>query len=47
MGCRISRVSSHSLFLLDGKIMETGPTERVLSDPDHPGVRDIVFGKEG
>jgi len=41
------RISTDSLFLLDGKIADRGSTEKVLTDPDHPRVRDIVFGREG
>ncbi len=41
------RTSTVSLFLLDGEIAERGPTEKVLTNPEHPRVREIVFGREG
>lgn len=41
------RISTQSLFMLEGKIVESGLTGQVLDDPDHPQVRDIVTGKAG
>jgi phosphate transport system ATP-binding protein len=41
------RVSSHCLFFLAGRLAEAGGTDRVLTAPNHPGVRAIVSGQEG
>ena len=42
-----ARVSSNCIFFLNGTIAEQGPTKDLLENPTHPGVRAIVFGKEG
>lgn len=42
-----ARVSSNCLFFLDGTIAEQGKTAALFHNPTHPGVRAILFGKEG
>lgn len=42
-----ARVSTNCLFFLNGTIGEQGKTTELLQNPTHPGVRAILFGKEG
>jgi phosphate transport system ATP-binding protein len=41
------RVSDHALFLLQGAVLEAGPTQQIMENPQHPRVRRIVLGEEG
>jgi phosphate transport system ATP-binding protein len=41
------RVSTRCLFFLAGTVAEQGPTDQVLTNPGHAGVRAIVNGLEG
>ncbi len=41
------RVSAQTAFLLDGEIVEAGPTERLFADAEHAATRDYVTGRFG
>ena len=41
------RVADHSVFMLDGGIVDAGTREELLINPRHPTVRDFVTGLVG
>lgn len=41
------RVSDHTMFFYDGKLMESGPTSKIFEDPDMPETQYYVSGRMG
>jgi len=41
------RLSDHTVFFYQGKLVETGPTEQVFSDPKEPETARYVTGRMG
>ena len=38
----VSRLASHLMVMKTGHVVESGPTERLLSDPQHPYTRSLI-----
>ena len=38
----VSRLASHLLVMAGGRVVESGPTERLLTDPQHPYTRGLI-----
>src|SRR3546814_13385016 len=38
----VRTISSRSLVLYNGRVMEVGPTEQVFAAPDHPSTRRLL-----
>jgi phosphate transport system ATP-binding protein len=42
-----ARVSDHTTFFFEGRIVETGPTDRLFSNPAQEQTRDYITGRFG
>jgi len=42
-----ARVADQTAFLLDGELVEVGPTEKIFTNPDDPRTEEYVTGKFG
>ncbi len=42
-----ARISDETVFFLMGEIMETGPTQKIFSEPDKKETEDYITGKFG
>jgi phosphate transport system ATP-binding protein len=42
-----ARVADHTAFLLDGALVEVGPTEKIFTNPDDSRTEEYVTGKFG
>ncbi len=41
------RISNHTMFFYDGKLMESGPTSKIFEDPEMPETQYYVSGRMG
>jgi phosphate transport system ATP-binding protein len=41
-----ARLAEHCIVLIDGKVVETGPTSRVFTVPDHKATEDFLTGRK-
>ncbi len=41
------RISDHTMFFYDGRLMESGPTEKIFEDPDMAETQYYVSGRMG
>jgi len=42
-----ARVADRTAFMLDGELVEVGPTEKIFTNPDDPRTEEYVTGKFG
>ena len=42
-----ARVADQTAFMLDGELVEVGPTEKIFTNPDDPRTEEYVTGKFG
>jgi phosphate transport system ATP-binding protein len=42
-----SRIADETMFMLDGQVIETGPTAKIFSNPDDTRTADYVSGRFG
>jgi phosphate transport system ATP-binding protein len=42
-----ARVADQTAFMLDGELVEVGPTEKIFTNPDDSRTEEYVTGKFG